>query len=132
MAVVAGKPIHATLVVVNRGRIPVDLFTGCRPKYAVALDNPTYTPRVAFPATCDLRSFTIPPGTTKLPVRIETTYLRCTSSPGAGRPTTTPACSASGSGPPGLPAGHYRTGLFGTGLALPQPHPVAVTVRPGR
>jgi len=118
----AGGPLHGTLVVVNRGDRPIDLTTRCRPKYGVVLGNATYSPHVVFPATCDTRPLVIPPGTTRLEVRISTTYLMCTRS--APTPSM-PPCN--GSGPPPLPAGRYRTVLQGSGLALPQPRSVVVS-----
>jgi len=128
-AVAPGEPVHATLVVVNRGRRTINLSKGeCRPHYAVALRSHTYAPKVAIPATCSTLPFLIRPGVTRLPLTIQTTYLSCSSSGGvASGPTVPPNCTHSG--PPPLRPGRYTTVLEGSGLALPQPTPVAVTLR---
>jgi hypothetical protein len=123
--VVTGTTIDGTLIVVNAGKRPIDLKTRCRPKFEVAVMSPSYTPQVAFRATCNGRPFIIKPGENRLPVKVFTTYLSCSPQTGTAF-STIPACTASG--PPPLRTGRYRTVLEGTGLALPQPKPVVVSL----
>ncbi|HVX20494.1 MAG TPA: hypothetical protein VHB02_04035 [Acidimicrobiales bacterium] len=129
--VTAGTAIHGTLVVVNQGKRPIDLTAGCRPKYAVALEGPGYTPGPVFTTTCDTRPFVFGPGTTRLPVAVQTTYLACSDTPEGSTPSGVLPCT--GSGPPPLPAGRYTAVLVelvgpATGWGLPRPKPVVVTI----
>jgi hypothetical protein len=127
----AGRAIEATLVVSNTGG-PVNLTTGCRPSYAVALSSPTHKPTVAFRATCNGRSFIVRSGTTRLHVKIATTYGGCSATNGTAF-STFPVCIREPSGRlaiPPLPPGRYTTVLVGTDLALPQPRSIAITLMP--
>ena len=122
-----GLSIDGTLVVVNDGAAPINLTKSCRPDFVVALTNSHYTPQVAFAAVCRSTPLMIAPGSNRLPVRVMTTYLGCGSS---GSHSAEPACLADG-GPPPLPMGEYDAVLIGSGLALPEPEPVAIRLTPG-
>ncbi|MBF6614730.1 MAG: hypothetical protein IVW55_16590 [Chloroflexi bacterium] len=121
----SGRVIEGTLVVVNRGRTSINLTTRCRPDFAVALTNSKYTPEVGFAAACLLRPYIIAPGINRLPFQLDTTYLGCGPPPGPDPPCLPNAM-------PPLPVGTYDAVLIGDGiLALPQPHPVPVTLTMG-
>lgn len=122
----SGTTIDGTLLVINHGKMPVNLTKGCRPGYEVVLTNSRYVPQVAWPQDCLARSFLIVPGTNRLSLQVLTSYLGCRQ---AGPPTTEPKCLSSGPSP--LPAGNYDAVLVGGGLPLPEPQPVAVTVTRG-
>jgi len=121
--IASGHSINGTLLVVNRGTIPINLTKACRPDFVVALTNSNYVPQVAFATVCSGRPFTIAPGANHLHVDVTTTYLGCRQ---GGSPSTVPNCLSDE--PPPLPAGNYDAVLIGDGLALPEPRPVPVTL----
>jgi hypothetical protein len=124
----AGTPVDAVLVVTNHASTPINLTTRCRPQFAVVLARGASVYRIAFAQVCSSEPFTIAPGVNRIPSAVLTTYPSC--GPPSGRPPTGgPACVHGG--PPPLPAGSYRAVLQGSGdLALPEPSPVTVTLRP--
>jgi hypothetical protein len=124
--VIAGTPIRGTLLVSNRSGRAINLNRGCRPSYEVALTSPRYTPSIAFAADCSVQPFIIRPGTNRLPVTVQTTYLACSATgSSAGQ---VPRCRHGNRMPP-LPAGRYDAVLFGDGLPLPAPAGVIVILR---
>lgn len=127
-SVTAGHPIDATLLVVNHSATAINLTKTCRPSFVVALTNRTYIPRVAFTTDCSSQPFAIVPGTTRLPIKVITTYLGCQQ--GGSTVSGQPACV--GDEAPPLPAGRYDAVMVGNGgLALPEPLPVPVTLTRG-
>jgi hypothetical protein len=117
--------------VTYRGRAPINLTHGCRPKYAVVVTNHRFPPAVAFTADCKLLPFIIKPGENRLAATVETTYLNC--SEVAGQATRrSPACLPGRPTMPPLPAGHYEAVLVGEGLPLPAPAPVPVILAAAR
>lgn len=124
----AGTPIRGTLLVTYRGRKPVNLSRGCRPQYAVVVTNHRFPPLVAFPAVCSTDPFIIRPGTNRLAVTVQTSYLSCTQS-ASQVSRYTPLCLPGSQQMPPLPAGRYQAVLVGDGhLPLPPPTPVPVTL----
>jgi hypothetical protein len=125
--VVRGEPLSGALVVSNPGAA-IDLNPyGCRPGFVVVLTNSSLPPFVGrWPASCVVRAFVIPHGTTRLPVSVLTTYLGCVG-PGGAAPGL-PPCLASGQSPP-LPQGVYEAELVWAGpVPLPPAQPVVVTL----
>jgi hypothetical protein len=124
----AGTPVDAVLMVTDNASTPINLTTRCRPQFAVVLARGASVYRVAFAQVCSSAPFTITPGVNRIPSSVLTTYPSC-GPPGGHPPTGGPACVHGG--PPPLPAGSYRVVLEGSGdLALPEPAPVTVTLRP--
>ncbi len=124
--VVAGATIAGKLIITNGGHVPVNLTSGCRPKYQVVLTNRHIPPNAAFTMECTNAPFLIPAGSSTLEVTVQTTYSSCLSKGGQSvRPL--PTCSADGQPPP-LPRGSYQAVLVGAGLALPDPPPVSVAI----
>jgi hypothetical protein len=125
--VTAGHPIDGTLQVFNHGAAAINLTKTCLPSFVVALTNSKYRPQVAFTTACSGQPLVIASGTTRLPVKVITTYLGCHQS---GPPSIEPKCLSSG--PPPLPAGSYDAVMVGSGdLALPEPQPVPVILTRG-
>jgi hypothetical protein len=124
--VISGHNIDGTLLVINHGTTPINLTKSCKPGYVVALTSSRYSPQVAFTTSCSSLGFVIAPGTNRLPFRAITTYLDCQQ---VETQTTEPKCTHNG--PPPLPAGTYEAVLYGSGLALPKPRPVSVTLTRG-
>jgi|GEM_PF-2244810 hypothetical protein len=124
----AGTPVDAVLMVTSRASTSINLTKTCRPQFAVVLARGASVYRIAFAQVCSSEPFTIAPGVNRIPSAVLTTYPSC--GPPSGRPPTGgPACVHGG--PPPLPAGSYRAVLQGSGdLALPEPSPVTVTLRP--
>ena len=125
-----GRPLTATLVIVNDSSKTINLSSPCRPLMDVILTNksmpvtPIGTPH---PGDCLTTPVLIPPGTTVRHLGgVPTTYLDCTSSPGQ----QVIQCLPNGQIPP-LPPGRYYAVLTGDGLALPAPTPVPVDVTAG-
>ena len=124
--VTAGARIAGTLLVINHGRKPVNLNHGCGPKFAVVLIGPRYQPQVAFTSDCSVRPFIMRPGVNRIRFTLLTTYLVCAAR--AHLVNGEHTCGKDGTMPP-LPAGRYRAVLVGSGLPLPAPEPVTVTLR---
>jgi hypothetical protein len=124
----AGTPVDAVLMVTNHASTPINLTKTCRPQFAVVLARGASVYRVAFAQACSSAPFTMVPGVNRIPSAVLTTYSSC--GPSRGHPPKGgPACVHGG--PPPLPAGSYRAVLEGSGdLALPEPAPVTVTLRP--
>ena len=129
--VTAGTPIKATLIVTYRGRAPVNLNHGCRPRFAVVVTNRRYPPAVAFATDCALLPFIIKPGENRLAVTVDTTYSSCSEVPGQAT-RRSPACLPGRQTMPPLPAGRYEAVLVGDGLPLPAPAPVPVILAAAR
>jgi hypothetical protein len=124
----AGTPVDAVLMVTNRASTPINLTRTCRPQFALVLARGASVYRVAFAQACSSAPFTIVPGINRIPSAVLTTYPSC-GPPGGHPPKGEPACVHGG--PPPLPGGSYRAVLEGSGdLALPEPAPVTVTLRP--
>ncbi len=127
--VTAGTTISGTLIVTNTASAPIDLTTadsGCAPGFQIILGNSQVQQSPGFAAVCSTSPFLIPPGTTRLPVTVPTTYFGCIS-PGGSSTTAEPVCVHNQ--PPPLPRGHYKAVLAGSGqLALPEAPPVIVTL----
>jgi len=124
--VVAGATIPGKLIITNGGHVPVNLTSGCRPKYQVVLTNRQIPPSAPFTTECYTAPFIIPAGSSTLGVTVQSTYSSCLSKGGQStRPF--PACRADGQPPP-LPSGSYQAVLIGTGLPLPDPPPVTVDI----
>ena len=124
--VTAGTPIKGWIVVIYRGRAPINLNRGCLPHYEVVVTSHRFPAQVAFPADCEAGPFIIKPGENRLAVTVETTYLMCTQ---VARLATRimPACLNDPQIMPPLPPGRYEAVLVG-GLPLPAPAPVPVTL----
>jgi hypothetical protein len=128
--VAAGTPIKGTLIVTYRGRAPINLNRGCRPKYAVVVTNQRFPPAAAFPADCSMAPFTIRPGANRLAVTVITTYGAC-SAAASQAASSFPACRPGPQPMPPLPHGRYEAVLVGGGgLPLPAPAPVPVILAP--
>ena len=125
--VTAGTPIKGSLVVMYRGRAPINLNRGCRPQYAVVVTNHRFPPDVPFPADCSTAPFVIKPGENRLAVTVITTYRMCAqlASQATG---SMPACLHGRQIMPPLPQGRYEAVLVGDGLPLPAPAPVPVSL----
>jgi hypothetical protein len=124
----AGTPVDAVLVVTNHASTPINLTTRCRPQFAVVLARGARVYGVAFAAVCSSEPFTIVPGVNRLSSTVLTAYASC-ETPDGHPLSNGPACVHGG--PPPLPAGTYRAVLEGSGdLALPQPAPMPLTLRP--
>jgi hypothetical protein len=122
----AGTPIKGTLVVMYRGRGPINLTHRCRPKYAVVVTNQRFPPAAAFAADCSAAPFIIKPGENRLAVTVDTTYFQC-SEVASQATRRSPACLHGHQIMPPLPPGRYETVLVGDGLLpLPAPAPVPV------
>ena len=125
--VTAGTPIKGSLVVMYRGRAPINLNRGCRPQYAVVVTNHRFPPDVASSADCSTAPFVIKPGENRLAVTVITTYDRCAQL--ASQVTSrTPACLHGRQIMPPLPPGRYEAVLVGDGLPLPAPAPIPVSL----
>lgn len=125
--VAAGTPIKGSLVVMYRGRAPIDLNRGCRPQYAVVVTNHRFPPDVAFSTDCSAAPFVIKPGENRLAVTVITTYRVCAQV--ASQATSrTPACLHGRQIMPPLPPGRYEAVLVGDGLPLPAPAPIPVSL----
>jgi hypothetical protein len=125
--VTAGTPIKGSLVVMYRGRAPINLTRGCRPRYAVVVTNHRFPLDVAFSADCSTAPFVIKPGETRLAVTVITTYDRCAQV--ASEVTSSmPACLRGRQIMPPLPPGRYEAVLVGDGLPLPAPAPIPVSL----
>jgi len=123
--VTAGTPIKGSLVVMYRGRAPINLNRGCRPQYAVVITNHRFPPDVAFPADCSAAPFVIKPGENRLAVTVITTYRMCAQV--ASQATSSmPACLHGHQIMPPLPPGRYEAVLVGDGLPLPAPAPIPI------
>jgi hypothetical protein len=123
--VVAGQSVEGNLVVYNPGKT-FNLTKGCQPQLAVGLNRGNFHQTIAFAAVCDTAPLPIDHGTTRLQVRVSTTYDQCRQS-GPGTPTF-PKCLADGGIPP-LPAGTYMAKVVWDGpVALPTPNEVTVTL----
>ncbi|MHB1711810.1 MAG: hypothetical protein ACYCV7_10465 [Acidimicrobiales bacterium] len=93
---------------------------GCTPGYAVGLTNAALPAANApgFAAVCGTAALTLPPGTTRFPIEVITTYFGCTNGPTpSGGSHRLPQCITGG--PPPLPSGRYVAVLYGSSLALP-------------
>jgi hypothetical protein len=122
--ITSGHIIYGSLVVMNHGTAPINLTKRCMPHFGVALSSSHYIPQMGFPADCRSTPFIINPGSNRFPIGGSTTYDSC------GEASAEPPCIDRG--PPPLPAGAYDAVLIGDGyLALPQPHPVPVTLAIG-
>jgi hypothetical protein len=125
--VTAGTPIKGSLVVMYRGRAPINLNRGCRPQYAVVVTNHRFPPDVASSADCSTAPFVIKPGENRLAVTVITTYRMCAQV--ASQATSrTPACLHGRQIMPPLPPGRYEAVLVGDGLPLPAPAPIPVSL----
>ena len=118
----AGTTIHGDLVVTNSTGSAIDLRDphGCTPGYAVGLTNAALSAANApgFAAVCGLAALTLPPGTTRFPIDVITTYSGCTNGPTpVDGSDSLPRCTTGG--PPRLPSGRYVAVLYGLSLALP-------------
>jgi hypothetical protein len=118
----AGMNIQGDLVVTNASGSAIELRDphGCMPGYAVGLTNAMLPAANApgFAAVCRLAPLTLPPGTTKFPIEVITTYFGCTNGPSpSGGNDRLPRCTAGG--PPPLTSGRYVAVLYGSSLALP-------------
>lgn len=118
----AGTTIHGNLVVTNTSGSAIDLRDrhGCTPGYAVGLTNAGLPAANApgFSAVCGTAALTLPPGTTRFPIEVITTYFGCTNGPTpSGGSHGLPQCI--NGGPPPLPSGRYVAVLYGSSLALP-------------
>lgn len=124
----AGTPIKGTLVVTYQGSRALNLTRACQPQFAVTLTNGAVPPRVIFPAFCLNRPFWIRPGVNRLPFTLHTGFQSCAQNANSkpGQPKCQPGLMLM----PPLPSGHYRAVLVGSGLALPPPAPVPVTLLP--
>ncbi len=122
----AGTEFAGTLIVTNASSVPVNLSHGCRPDFAVVINNQVIKQSPAFAAACDGQPFMLQPGTNRFAISVITTYFACVQ-PGGTSVYPIPPCSAGGA--PVLPAGRYHTVLYGSGdLPLPEPAPVNVTL----
>lgn len=120
----AGTSITGTLIVTNASPVPINLTLRCRPDFAVVISNPIIKQEPAFTTPCSSQPMFLHAGANRYPVSVTTTYLSCLQ-PG-GR-SVAPIRECTKEGPPPLPAGIYRTVLYGSGdLALPEPPPVEV------
>ena len=125
--VTAGTPIKGSLVVMYRGRAPINLNRGCRPQYAVVVTNHRFPPDVASSADCSTAPFVIKPGENRLAVTVITTYGMCAQV--ASQVTSNmPACLHGRQIMPPLPPGRYEAVLVGDGLPLPAPAPIPVSL----
>ena len=125
--VTAGTPIKGSLVVMYRGRAPINLNRGCRPQYAVVITNHRFPPDVAFPADCSAAPFVIKPGENRLAVTVITTYRVCVQL--ASQATSAmPACLHGRQIMPPLPPGRYEAVLAGDRLPLPAPVLIPVSL----
>jgi len=118
----AGTTIPGDLVVINTSGSTIGLRDphGCTPGYAVGLTNATLPAANApgFATVCGAAALMLPPGTTKLPIEVITSYFGCAngSTPSGGRVRIRPCING---GPPPLAAGRYVAALYGLSLALP-------------
>lgn len=128
MTIAAGHPIRAHAIVTNSAAHPLTIID-CNAWIQVGLSNADVTYRVAW-ELCR-KTTVVQPGTTRIPIRVDTTYQRCT--PHANSATTeTPACGPGNSMPP-LPPGIYNTTtgiLEPKGVDVPTPASVRVTLTP--
>ena len=120
VVVTAGEQIHGQVSITNTTSkaIPAPAAT-CIGLVWVGLTN-SHVPfePASWPGGCGADTL-LEPGTTRVPVTIETTYFNCTQNASAdGSPECTSAYG--GTGMPPLPAGTYNTAIA---LDLPSPAP---------
>jgi hypothetical protein len=130
----AGPAIKGFLVVTNP-YAPIDLTqvekakqsVRCQPGFQIYLRNANVDNRVGFDMDCATVPFVLAHGTTRIPVRVFTTFTGC--SPNALGVVPLVPCLASGALPP-LPAGSYRTAIqWSEPVPLAPPVPVRVVLR---
>jgi hypothetical protein len=123
---IAGQTIPATLVVTNENKRSFDLARYCQMN-----DNPIVLTNREISAglqavsdlMCHPLHVVLHPGLNRIRFTIPTTYPSCAEMPPAS--ADTPLCLSDNQMPP-FPPGHYKTGW--TGLGLPVPPPVSVTL----
>jgi hypothetical protein len=121
----AGQTIDGVLVVDNPGpAVNLTATARCRPTFAVSLSNSRINYQPVIPLDCSIRPFVIAHGTTRLRFTIPTTYSGCQPGP-VGADANTPTCLPTDA-MPSLPHGSYQA--METGLDIPDPKPVAVTL----
>lgn len=129
--VVAGNPIHGSLVIVNLTGRTIDLTSMCHLSADVILanDNVRQQPIVAAVLCIRVPPWTMGPGLKRIPVTVLTTFLSCTDDPQAAT-AGDPACGNRVGLPP-LPAGQYKAVFVEPpGEHLPHPEPISVTLTP--
>ena len=128
--IASGSRLSGVLVLTNPTGSPVSFLTrgGCRPGWAVGLENDEIRFNPAFGASCEPGPLVVPPGASELPFTMTTTYGGCVQD-AASATADSPACSPTGETPP-LPPGEYRAVLVSLAMDFPVPPPVAVRVVP--
>jgi hypothetical protein len=129
----AGRPITGVAIVTNTAARPLTIADCNGTWLQVGLSNAdlTYTP--GWLDCLDIPGTILQPGTTRIPIRVNTTYLQC--SPRANSSTSEmPACVHGHHGRlsmPPLPPGTYRTAtgiLDPKGVHVPTPESIQVTL----
>jgi len=127
---IAGQTIAATLVVTNESNRSFDLARYCQmndtPIVLANLDISAGLQAIS-DLMCHPLHVVLHPGFNRIRFTIPTTYPVCAEMPPAS--PDTPLC-LSGKQMPPFPPGHYKTGW--TGLGLPVPPPVSVTLVPSQ
>jgi hypothetical protein len=126
---VAGVPVHGTLVFVNGSNqaitlasIPIKSESGCIPGWIVVLTSGSVPPSANFSTTCKKGEWVVPVGESRYPFTMLTTYQYCSSPPPS---PANPDCLPGRVIPP-LPLGGYRAVLTTQGVGFPIPAPVPV------
>jgi hypothetical protein len=99
--VTSGRTLRGNLVLTNHTKQPVNLNTGCTPRWDVVLGRGKQAPGVAFSLVCGTASFPVAPGSHKSPFTATTT---------------------------GLHAGKYRAFLVSSDPTFPTARPVPLTI----
>jgi hypothetical protein len=112
-SVSAGQPIHGVAVVTNSNAHTVLIVTCHHQWIQVGLTGATVPFEAPFHLCRDNPGTTVQPGTSRMPITIQTTYPACTPTPRSAT-ARMPACLRPGPHryadmPPPLPPGHYFT-----------------------
>lgn len=128
----AGESISGEVIVTNATAHALDIADCNGGWIQVGLTNATVSYDPAWESCLSFPGTTLPVGTTRIPIKLSTTYNACTQDAGSAT-ADLPAClpSRGDSIMPPLPPGSYTTMtamLDPKGVHLPSPEPIKVTV----